>query len=243
MTSRRIFVAGITGAIGRRLVPLLVSAGHDVTGSTRRPEQADRLRTLGVRPVVVDAYEADAVTAAVASARPEVVINQLTDLGGSTDGGLSDDRLARTARLRSVGTATLVRAAVAAGCSRFIVQSLALCYAPGPEPHTEDDPLGVSERWMSITLPGVVELERLVRGEPAIEGFVLRYGLLYGPGAATEGPDDPIAVHVDAAAWAAALAVDHGVPGIYNVVDDGGPVSNAKARSELGWRPDLRLPT
>jgi nucleoside-diphosphate-sugar epimerase len=242
MPSRRIFVAGGTGAIGRRLAPILVAAGHDVTGSTRTPERADRLRALGVRPVVVDAFDADGLATAVASARPEVVIHQLTDLGGSTAGGLSDDRLARTARLRSAGTANMIRAAVAAGAGRLIAQSLALCYAPGPEPHGEDDPLGISERWMSITLPGVVELERLVRSEPAIEGIVLRYGLLYGPGAATEAPDDPIAVHVDAAAWAAAFAVEHGEPGVYNVVDDGDPVSNEKARSELGWRPDLRVP-
>jgi nucleoside-diphosphate-sugar epimerase len=241
MTSIRIFVAGVTGAIGRRLVPLLVAAGHDVTGSTRRPERTDGLRERGVRPVVVDAFDADALAVAVAAARPEVVIHQLTDLGASPDGGLSDDRLARTARLRSAGTANLIRASVAAGAGRLIAQSLALCYAPGPEPHVEDDPLGVTERWMSITLPGVVELERLVRAEPALEGIVLRYGLLYGPGAATEAPDDPIAVHVDAAASAAALAVDRGGPGVYNVVDDGGPVSNAKGRAELGWRPDFRL--
>jgi nucleoside-diphosphate-sugar epimerase len=243
MTSRRIFVAGVTGAIGRRLAPILVEAGHDVIGSTRKPDQADRLRELGVRPVIVDAYDADALTAAVVAARPDVVINQLTDLGGTRDGGLSDDRLARTARLRSIGTANLVRAAVAAGAGRLIAQSLALCYATGREPHGEDDPLGVTEPWMSITIPGVIELERLVRSEPSIEGVALRYGLLYGPGAATEEPDDPIAVHVDAAAWGAALAVDHGAPGVYNIVDDGGPVSNAKARSELDWRPDLRLPT
>jgi nucleoside-diphosphate-sugar epimerase len=242
MTSRRIFVAGVTGAVGRRLGPLLVAAGHDVTGSTRRPERADGLSALGVRPVVVDAFDADALAMALASARPEVVIHQLTDLGRSTDGGLSDDRLARTARVRSVGTANLVRASVAAGAGRLIAQSLALCYAPGPEPHVEEDPLGVTERWMSITLPGIVELERLVCSESALEGIVLRYGLLYGPGAATESPDDPIAVHVDAAASAAALAVDHGAPGVYNIVDDDGPVSNAKARAQLGWRPDLRLP-
>ena len=243
MTSRRIFVAGVTGAIGRRLVPILVAAGHDVTGTTRKPEQADRLRASGVQPVVVDAFDADALATAVVAARPDVVIHQLTDLGGAGGAVLSDDRRARTARLRSAGTANLIRAAVAAGAGRMVAQSLALCYAPGPEPHCEDDPLGVTERWMSITLPGILEVERQIFAEPAMEGIALRYGLLYGPGAATEEPDDPIAVHVDAAAWAAALAVDLGAPGVYNIVDDGGPVSNARARSELGWRPDLRLPT
>jgi nucleoside-diphosphate-sugar epimerase len=242
MIPRRLFVAGVTGAIGRRLVPFLVAAGHDVTGITRSRERAEALEALGVQAVVVDAFDADALTAAVAAARPDVVIHQLTDLGGPPGGGLGSDRLARTARLRTIGTANLVRAAVSAGAGRIVAQSLALCYAAGPEPHGEEDPLGVTEPWMSITLPGLIELERQVRGEPELEGIVLRYGLLYGPGAATDRPDDPVAVHVDAAAAATALAVDHGAPGVYNVVDDGGPVSNAKARAELGWHPETRLP-
>jgi len=242
MTAERVLVAGATGVIGRRLIPLLIGAGHEVTGTTRTPVGADRLRCAGVRAVVVDAYEENALMAAVASARPDVVIHQLTDLGRSTSGELRDDRLAQTARLRSVGTANLLRAAIAAGAGRFVAQSLALVYAPGPEPHHEDDPLGISQPWTSITLPGVLELERLVREAEAIHGILLRYGLLYGPGAPTEEPDDPVAVHVDAAAAAAALAVDRGRPGVYNIVDDGGTVSNAKARAELGWRPDLRIP-
>ena len=243
MTTRRVLVAGVTGAIGRRLVPWLVEAGHEVSGTTRSEGNAERLRSIGVRPIVVDAYDAEALTEAVASARPEVVIHQLTDLRGSTGGGLGDERLARTARLRTVGTANLITASTAAGAGRLIAQSLALCYAKGPEPHGEDDPLGITERWMSITLPGVIELERQVRGLEALDGIVLRYGLLYGPGAATDAPDDPVAVHVDAAAAAAALAVDRGVAGVYNIVDDAGPVSNKKAGAELAWRPDVRLPT
>lgn len=242
MTADRVLVAGATGVIGRRLIPLLIGAGHEVTGTTRTPDGADWLRTAGVRAVIVDAYEADALPAAVASARPDVVIHQLTDLGRSPTSELSDDRLARTARLRSVGTANLLSAAIAAGAKRFVAQSLALVYAPGPEPHNEDDPLGISEPWTSITLPGVLELERLVREAEAIQGILLRYGLLYGPGTPTEGPDDPVAVHVDAAAAAAAMAVDRGGPGVYNIVDDGEAVSNAKARAELGWEPGLRLP-
>ena len=235
-------VAGATGVIGRRLIPLLIEAGHEVTGTTRTADGADRLRSAGVRAVIVDAYDGDALMGAVATARPAVVIHQLTDLGRTAAGELRDDRLARTARLRSVGTANLLRAAIAAGAGRFVAQSLALVYAPGPEPHDEDDPLGISEPWTSITLPGVLEVERLVGEAQAIGGILLRYGLLYGPGTPTDEPDDPVAVHVDAAAAAAAIAVDRGRPGVYNIVDDGGPVSNAKARAALGWLPDLRLP-
>ena len=238
MTAMRILVAGAGGAVGRRLVPLLLAEGHEVAGTTRTTEGAERLRAAGIRPFVLDAFDRDAVVSAFEAARPEVVIHQLTDLGGTPGLPLSDEQKARTAQLRSIGTEHLVAASLAVGARRLIAQSLALLYLPGKEPHTEHDPLGVSEPWMAITLPGVVALERTVTGEPRLEGFVLRYGLLYGPGAGTEEPDGTTTVHVDGAARAAVLAIDRGEPGIYNIVDDGGPVSNAKARSGLGWRPE-----
>src|SRR5215475_2888431 len=103
----RILVAGATGVIGRRLVPLLVRAGHDVSGTTRRPDMAGALTAMGARPVVVDAYDAAGLTEAVAAAGPDVVMHQLTDLAG-------EDRAAN-ARLRIEGTANLVDAARAAG--------------------------------------------------------------------------------------------------------------------------------
>lgn len=239
MTAKRVFVAGASGAVGRRLVPMLLADGHEVTGTTRSPEAADRLRALGVRPVVLDIRDEAAVTSAVVEARAEVVIHQLSDLAGSTADDYPKELLASTARLRIEATPILVRAAVAAGARRLIAQSSAMLYAPGPEPHAEDDPLVTSAT--SIVLPGVVELERQVAIAPGIEGVLLRYGLLYGPGTPTEGPAGPVTVHIDAAAWAAALAVDHGPAGIYNIVDDG-PVSNAKARELLGWSPEFRLP-
>lgn len=235
----RILIAGATGTIGRRLLPLLVNAGHDVTGTTRRRDGAAAIRAAGARPVIVDAFDRDAFVDALAVARPEVVIHQLTDLGPSTGGPITDEQLARTARLRSIGTANLMEAAAAAGTARVVAQSLALLYVPGPEPHVEIDPLGISEPWMAITLPGILELERLVTSTPGVDGIVLRYGLLYGPGAATPRPSGPTTVHVDDAAGAAALAVDHGTAGVFNIVDDGGPVANAKARVELGWTPRM----
>ena len=239
MTAKRVFVAGASGAVGRRLVPMLLAQGHEVTGTTRSPEAADRLRALGVRPVVLDIRDEAAVTSAVVEARAEVVVHQLSDLAGSTADDYPKELLASTARLRIEATPILVRAAVAAGARRLIAQSSAMLYAPGPEPHAEDDPLVTSAT--SIVLPGVVELERQVAIAPGIEGVLLRYGLLYGPGTPTEGPAGPVTVHIDAAAWAAALAVDHGPAGTYNIVDDG-PVSNAKARELLGWSPEFRLP-
>jgi nucleoside-diphosphate-sugar epimerase len=239
MTAKRVFVAGASGAVGRRLIPMLLADGHEVTGTTRSPESAARMRALGERPVVLDVRDEAAVTSAVVEARAEVVIHQLTDLAGSTAEDYPKELLASTARLRIEATPILVRAAVAAGATRLIAQSSAMLYTAGPEPHPEDDPLVTSET--SIVLPGIVELERQVASAPGIEGVLLRYGLLYGPGTPTEGPAGPVTVHIDAAARAAALAVDQGMAGVYNIVDDG-PVSNAKARELLGWSPEFRLP-
>jgi nucleoside-diphosphate-sugar epimerase len=239
VVSKRIFLAGASGAVGRRLVPLLLDAGHAVTGTTRSPEAAERMRELGVTPTILDVRDEAAVNSAMDAAHPDVVIHQLTDLAGSTADDYPEALLASTARLRIEATPILVRAAIATGATRFIAQSSAMLYAPGPEPHREDDPLLTPGT--SVVVPGILELERSVRETAAVDGVLLRYGLLYGPGTPTERPDGRVNVHIDAAAWAAALAIDHGTPGVYNIVDDG-PVSNAKARDVLGWSPELRLP-
>jgi nucleoside-diphosphate-sugar epimerase len=230
----RIFVAGAAGAIGRQLVPMLVEAGHQVTGTTRSSERAAWLTGIGAEPVLLDAYDAEAVRTAVADARPEVVIHQLTDLAG----GFGPEDLARNARLRVVGTRNLVDATVAAGTRRLVAQSIAWLYVAGPSPRVESDPLlDPADAPDNLVLPGVLELERLTTQTTGFDGIVLRYGLLYGPGTTSNSPASPISVEVGAAARAALMAVDHGGPGFYNVVDDGGPVSNARARAELGWRP------
>ena len=137
----RIFLAGASGAIGRRLTPLLHSAGHYVCGSTRSKANADALRSLGADPVVVDVFDASALSRAVASARPDVVIHQLTDLPKDLNPLEMGAAIVRTARIRSEGTRNLVRAAIAAGARRLVAQSIAWAYAPGAEPHAETDPL------------------------------------------------------------------------------------------------------
>jgi nucleoside-diphosphate-sugar epimerase len=237
MATKRIFLAGASGAVGRRLAPLLLEAGHDVNGTTRSPEAADRMRSLGVRPAVLDIRDEPAVTAAMDAARPEVVIHQVTDLAGSTADNYPVELLGSTASLRSEVTPILVRAAVNVGATRVIAQSSAMLYAPGPEPHVEEDPFIAPGT--SVVLPGILALEQAVADASGIDGVLLRYGLLYGPGTPTDGPAGSVTVHIDAAAWAAALAVDAGLPGVYNITDDG-PVSNAKARRQLGWSPDFR---
>lgn len=231
----RVFVAGAAGAIGRQLVPMLVDARHEVTGTTRSEDRAEWLRGVGATPVIVDVYDADALRAAVAESRAEVVVHQLTDLAA----GFAPEDLARNSRLREIGTRHLVDAALAAGARRMIAQSGAWLYADGPEPHDESDPLRTPTTDATDTsLRAIIELERLVLGTPGLDGVVLRYAFLYGPHTASQRDDAPeLRVSVEAAAKAALLAVDRGPAGIYNVVDDGPRVSNRRARELLGWTP------
>jgi nucleoside-diphosphate-sugar epimerase len=172
----------------------------------------------------------------VAEARPEVFIYQVTDLSTKPGEELTDEKLEANAHVREVGIRNVVEATAGVGARRLIAQSIAWLSQPGPEPHTEDDsivppPPAVIPR----TRQAVIDLERLTTTDPRFEGVVLRYGRLYGPGTWTTEPDEPPTVHVEAAAYAALLAVDRGEPGIYAIVNDGGPVSNAKARRLLGW--------
>jgi nucleoside-diphosphate-sugar epimerase len=240
--SYRIFLAGASGAIGRRLTPLLRNASHYVCGSTRSKANADALRSLGADPVVVDVFDALALSRAVALARPDVVIHQLTDLPKDLNPGEMGAAIVRTARIRTEGTRNLVRAAIAAGAHRFVAQSIAWAYASGVEPHVETDPLDAgAEGESAINVQGVIALEDLTLNSPPIEGVVLRYGQLYGPGTASDRPSNSAPIHVDAAAYAALLAVDHGESGIYNIAQSNKIVTTEKARSELGWNPDFRL--
>jgi nucleoside-diphosphate-sugar epimerase len=238
----RIFLAGANGVIGRRLAPLLVAAGHAVTGTTRSAEKAAALKTIGAEPIVVDVFDADAVRDAVLGARPEVVIHQLTDLPDVIDPAQMPDVLKRNSRLRIEGTANLIAAARAAGAGRLIVQSIAFAYAEGPEPHAESDPLASAEGDGpgAVTARGLRALEGAVLNTPGIDGIVLRYGRLYGPGT-WNTPNARAPLHVDAAAHAALLAVTHGRPGAYNIAEDDGAVSIEKARKELNFDPVFRL--
>jgi len=238
----QIFLAGASGAIGRRLTPLLIAAGHQVTGTTRSAEKAEALKKQGAQPVVVDVFDAKALREAAVVARPEVVIHQLTDLPQVFDPARRGDMLVRNARLRIAGTANLVAAAQAAGARRLIAQSIAFVYADGPEPHAESDPLAAAEGddLNALTSRGVRALEDATLKTPGIDGIVLRYGRLYGPGT-WNTPNARAPLHVDAAAHAAFLAVTRGSPGIYNIAEDDGAVTVDKAREQLGFDPGFRL--
>jgi nucleoside-diphosphate-sugar epimerase len=239
----RIFLAGATGAIGRRLTLFLLIAGHQVTGTTRSADKAAAFKARGVDPVVVDVFDSAAVRAAVVGARPDVVVHQLTDLPKVIDPAQLGDALVRNAKLRIEGTANLVAAARATGARRLIAQSIAFAYANGPEPHDETDALasGHGDEPSAVSVRGVRALEEAVMSAPGIDGLVLRCGRLYGPGT-WNTPNAQAPLHVDAAAQAALLAVTRGAPGIYNIAEDDGAVSIEKARKELGFDPTFRLP-
>jgi nucleoside-diphosphate-sugar epimerase len=263
----RIFVAGATGALGRRLVPLLVEGGHQVTAMTRSPGKAAGLRAAGAAPVVADALDRDDVLRVVAAARPEVVVHQLTDLAGTTNLKKFDAGFAATNRLRTEGTDNLLAAARAAGARRLVAQSFAgwpFARVGGPV-KTEEDPLDPDPpAELRRTLDAIRHLEAAVARAEGIEGLVLRYGGFYGPGtsAGVGGYmlDDlrrrrlPVVgagtgvwsfVHIDDAAAATAAAVERGAPGLYQIVDDDpAPVSEwLPALAEAaGARPPRRVP-
>jgi nucleoside-diphosphate-sugar epimerase len=228
-----VFLAGATGAIGRKLVPLLVEAGFTVYGSTRKPERRESLQQAGATPVVLDVFDGEALKAAVGQIRPRIVIHQLTDLPYGLDPAQMEEGRARNAHIREVGTRNLVDAAIAAGVERMVSQSIAWSYRAGAGPITEETPLQEGAT-------AIRTLETLTLTTSGIAGTVLRYGLIYGPGTGCDVPSGPISLHVDDAARAALLAVQASVTGVFNVVDDGGPVSNAKAKSILAWQPAQR---
>ena len=242
MYSNRVFLAGASGAIGRRLVPQLVKAGFMVFGTTRKPHNASEIEQLGATAVVVDVFNYPALAAALKAAHPGTVLHQLTDLPKARTGVLSEEALRSNARLRDEGTRKLVEAAIGAGTQRFIAQSLAWLYAPGPEPHTEEHPLDLEAKGTAaITVAGVVALERLTLNSHPLEGVVLRYGQLYGPGTWNTAQNGPVPVHVDAAAFAALLAAASERRGIFNIVEERGKASAERARRELGWNAAFRL--
>jgi len=243
-------------------VPQLVAAGHQVTGTTRSAEKADTIHAAGAEATVVDGLDAVGVGEAVAKAEPEVVIHQMTALSGDFDLRHFARTFATTNELRTTGLDNLLAAAQAAGARRIIAQSFAgfpTIRSGGPV-KTEDDPYDPNPpAEMRSALEAIKYLERTVVAA-SLEGIVLRYGPLYGPGSSDVMVDIvkrrqmPVVgngagvwsfLHVQDAASAAVAALDRGAPGIYNVADDEpAPVSvwlPVLARS-VGAKPPLRVP-
>src|SRR5918994_4108730 len=255
----RVFVAGASGALGSRLVPQLVAAGHEVTGTHRSPGNAERVRRLGAEPVQLDLLDPHAVIGAVVAAHPDAIIHQVTALAGDLDFKHFDRSFHQTSLLRTQGTDSLLAAAKAAGVKRFVTHTYASARytRTGGMVKTEDDPLDPDPvPAMSEATAALRYLDETVVGAG---GIVLRYGGFYG--AANDGLIEPVRkrmfpivgggagvtsfIHLDDAAAATVLALEHHGPAIYNIVDDDpAPVREwlpvlAKA---LGAKPPRRAP-
>ena len=192
--------------------------------------------------MVVDVFDASALARAVVAANPDVVIHQLTDLPSGLDQSRMSEGIKRNARIRDEGTRNLVEAAIAAGARRLVAQSIAWAYAPGPEPHCEDDPLDLAtEGNRAISVHGIAALEKRTLATPSLDGTVLRYGQLCEPGTGTRLPTGSAPLHVDAAAHAALLAVERDVSGVFNIAGSNQYVATEKASLKLGWRAEFRL--
>jgi 2-alkyl-3-oxoalkanoate reductase len=261
-TKMRVFVAGATGVIGQFLVPGLITAGHEVTGSTRSSAKAATLKTQGATPVIVDGLDRDAVLKAVTAAQPEVIIHQMTALTSMRSLRNLDKTFAVTNELRSTGTDYLLEAAQQAGARRFIAQSFTGWNntRSGSQVKTEEDPLDPHPlAGTTKSLAALRHLEEAVL-KAVTDGLVLRYGILYGHGAsdlmleAVRKRQMPVVgggtgiwsfTEVTDAAAATVAAVTRGAPGIYNVVDDDpAPASQwvPYLASSLGAKPPMRAP-
>jgi nucleoside-diphosphate-sugar epimerase len=260
----RVFVAGGSGVLGRRLIPRLVERGHDVVASTTSAAKLGLLQRLGAEGVVMDGLDADAVSSAVAAARPDALAHEMTAISlshaGKPDIKHPDRWFAGTNRLRTTGTDNLRAAAKAAGVRRIVSQGYASWNGDpkGPPVQTEETTLNLMHGTASEV--GLLALQHTEERVLDAGGAVLRYGALYGPGATDDqvellrkrqyplvgdGAGYSSWIHLDDAASATALAFEQGVDGVLNVVDD----EPAQARDWLpylaecaGAKPPMHVP-
>lgn len=257
----RVFVAGGTGVVGRRLVRQLVARGHQVTATTRSVARLSQIEQLGGEAVVMDGLDAVSVGEVVARARPDVIVHEMTAIGGKPDLKHMDRWFATTNLLRTRGTDHLLAAAQATGVPHLVAQSYAGWNGirEGGWVKTEDNPLDLmvgtaAQRVMeAVRYPEVMVLQA--------RGAVVRYGALYGPGATDDQVElvrkrqYPVVgrgtgycswVHLDDAASATVLAVEQQAKGVYNIVDDEpAPASQwlPHLAASAGARPPMRIPT
>jgi nucleoside-diphosphate-sugar epimerase len=261
----RVFLAGASGVVGPPLIARLVGDGHEVFAMTRRAEKADRLRELGAEPVVADVFDRERLGAAMAEARPDAVINHLTDLSGAFGSARPGKDFAANDRVRAEGGPNIVAAGHDAGARRVVAQSVAFFYDPeGRAVKTEEDPLFAKGPGpVARAVDALLTLEQATTQTEGIDGVVLRFGFWYGPGTGYS-PGGAIAemvakrrypivgdgsavssfVHIDDVVAATAAALD-APPGIYNVTDDDpAPASEwiHAFADALGAPPPRRVP-
>jgi len=256
----RVFVAGASGAIGTCLVPQLIARGHEVVGTGRSPESVERVRALRANPVALDLLDAAAVRKAVLGSEPDAIVHEATALADVRFGRNLDRIFTQTNRLRTEGTDNLLAAAREAGVRRFVAQSVAtygLYAREGGPVKSEDDPLDPSPpKGMREVAAALRHLEQAVTDAG---GIVLRYGGFYG--AANDGLVEPVGkrqfpivgdgggvwswIHLDDAAAATVLALEHDGPATYNIVDDeSAPVRDwlPVLADALGAKPPRHVP-
>jgi nucleoside-diphosphate-sugar epimerase len=236
----KIFVAGGTGAIGRPTLDQLLARGHNVVALTRTQERAKSLAAQGIEPAIADVFDLDSVKAAIAQAKPEVVIEQLTALPKTYTRESMNATAALNTRIRSEGGGNVLAAAKAAGVRRFLKQSMAFWGIPGAGLADEETPLSVdASPAVAADARLVTETERRLLQTPDLEGIALRYGFFYGPGT-WFNPDGDVAqqvrqqqfpivgngdgvwswLHIEDAAIATVAAAEQGNPGVYLIVND-----------------------
>jgi nucleoside-diphosphate-sugar epimerase len=256
----RVFVAGGTGVVGRRLVPQLVARGHQVTATTTSAAKLGLLQQLGADAVLMDGLDAMSVGEAVAKARPDAIVHQMTAIAGKPDMKHMDRWFATTNRLRTEGADHLLAAAEATGVSHFVAQSYAGWNGirTGGWVKTEEDPLDLHTG--TVAQPGMEAIRHVEDAVTKAGGAVLRYGWLYGPGATDDlveivrkrqfpvvggGTGYCSWVHLDDAASATVLAVEHKASGVFNIVDDEpAPASEwlPSLAASAGAKPPMRVP-
>ena len=237
----RIFLAGGTGAIGKRLIPLLVRGDHQVVATTRRRDKFEELKSLGAEAVVMDGLDRQGILEALRAASPEVVVHQMTALTHLKNFRKFDEELALTNRLRTEGTEYLIEAARGVGARRLVAQSYIgwTSKREGRGLKSEEEGRDRPLPSMRQTLEAMERLETLVTEASDLSGTVLRYGSFYGPGTHF-GPGSDLLeqvrrrrfpifgegssvwsfIHIDDAAEATRLAIEGSQTGIYNIMDD-----------------------
>lgn len=238
----KVFLAGASGVIGRRVCEILLKNGYEIYGTTRSKDKANLLNELGVKAVVLDVFDAKKLQTEMVKIKPQIVLHQLTDLPKGLPAEKMGEALVKNAILREVGTRNLVEASILSGVQKMVAQSIAFVYKNGVKPYTEDSPLlNFDDPVYGETSRAVSSLESQVLTAP-FSGIVLRNGLLYGAGTGFSKPFDDIAsLHADAAAWAVFLAMKCDKSGIFNIAENGDEVDCQKAIRELGWDASFRI--